>query len=172
MKKKRLCSMLFFWGILMLLTGCQGTDQVKLDIYQYLNTDVRPVVSMHNTAISDYNAFMQEEVADIEALVSALERDIIPAMEEAQTLLAGLSYESEEVNDFAKEYQDVIGQEKAALESVLNAVKNKDQDSLEAANDAINSAMSALNTYQKEVRNFAASYGITLVEQDESTVEE
>ncbi len=154
------------------LTGCHASDQVKLDIYQYLNTDVKPVVAIHNEAVSDYNSYMTAEETDAKALLDDLSNEILPAMEDALSLLDALHYESEEVCDFAGQYKDVISMEKEALEMVSEAVADSDQDMLAKANEAIEDALLAMDTYQSDVYAFAASHGITLVEQEATQAEE
>ena len=152
---------------LCMLTACSGTDQAKLDIYQYLNEDVRQIVATQNKAVSKYNAFMEMEEADPEQLISALEQEILPAMQEAQTALSALHYESDEVNDFVEQYGQVLAAEENAMEEVRKAVNEKSETGLTQANAQIQEAMTAMDEYQAAVRSFAAGHGISIVVEEE-----
>ena len=164
MKKKILlyCVML----CAMLLTGCGKEDQIKLDVYQYLNTDVKPIASMHNEAIAAYNAYMDKEDGNAEQLLSCLSDEVIPAMEQVVNSLGELNYASHEVNTYVIEYKSVVEQEIDALLAVVSAVQNQSEEELAAANTKINETMQAMDAYQTGVRTFAASYGLTLVEKE------
>ena len=163
MKKK--CIMLLIVACVMLCVGCGANDQVKLDIYQYLNTDVKPIASMHNEAIATYNAYMEKDDGDAEQLILDLSNEVIPTMKQVEASLGWLSYDSDEVNTYVTEYRTVVGQEIEALEAVVIAVQNKSEDELASANARISDAMKAMDQYQTGIRTFAASYGLTLVEQ-------
>lgn len=154
---------------LALLTACSNTDQKKLDIYQYLNTDVKQINELHNKAIKEYNAFMDTDSANAENLLASLEQSIIPGLKQAGEALSALTYQSEEVNVFVGQYRNVILEETAALEAIRQAVSDKDTEALKRANESINQAMSAMEAYQTDVRKFAAANEITLVEQETSS---
>lgn len=164
MKKKLLlhillCSVIF-------LAGCGADNQIKLDIYQYLNIDVKPIASMHNEAVSAYNAYMEREKSDTSELLSCLSDQVIPKMERVAASLEELNYTSDEVNAYVDEYKRAVGQEMEALLLVVSAVNNQSEEQLTEANLKISDAMQAMDTYQTGVRTFAASYGLTLVEQE------
>lgn len=167
MKKKITCMLCLLF--LVLLTACSNTDQKKLDIYQYLNTDVKQVNELHNKAIKEYNDFMNTDSADAEKLLVSLEQSIIPSLKQAAEALSAFTYQSEEVNVFVGQYRNVILEETAALEAIRLAVSDKDTAALERANEAVNHAMSAMETYQTDVRKFAAANEITLVEQEKQS---
>lgn len=169
MKKK--CLMFLMILCAMILVGCGTEDQVKLDVYQYLNADVKPITSMHNEAIAAYNAFMEKEDGDPEQLISNLSDTVIPAMKQVEQSLGKLSYASDEVNTYVTEYQSIVGQEIVALETVVSAVQNKSEEELAEANTKISDAMQAMEKYQTGIRTFAASYGLTLVEQETESTE-
>lgn len=166
-KKKFTCILCLL--CLLLLTACSNTDQKKLDIYQYLHTDVKQINEMHNKAIKEYNAFMNTDSADSEKLLVSLEQSIIPGLKQAEEALSGLTYESEEVNVFVGQYRNIILEEAAALEAICAAVSDKDTQALERANESVSQAMSALEAYQTDVRKFAAAHEITLIEQESSS---
>ncbi len=153
---------------LLLLTSCTGEDQVKLDIYQYLNTDVKPVIELQNTAVHEYNRYMNTEDIQPEQLISSLNQEVLPSLRQAEESLSVLTYQSEEVNAFVKQFQNVVTEGIEALEAVLSAVTEKDKEALAAANEKIDSAMASLEKYENDVRIFAASYDITIIEQENS----
>lgn len=164
MKKKIL---LYFMALcFILLTGCGRKDQIKLDVYQYLNTDVKPIAAMHNEAIADYNAYMDKEDGSAKELLSCLSDEVIPAMEQVVRSLGELNYDSHEVNTYVTEYKTVVEQEIDALFAVVSAVENQSEEELIQANNKIHETMQAMDNYQTEIRTFAASQGLTLVEKE------
>lgn len=162
--KKLLLHYIIFCFVL--LTGCGAKDQIKIDIYQYLNTDVKPIASMHNEAITTYNMYMDREKANAEELLSCLSDEVIPTLEQVVHALEDLSYDSTEVNTYVTEYKEVVKQEIDALMAVVSAVQNQSEEQLAEANTKISGTMQAMDEYQTRVRTFAASYGLTLVEQE------
>lgn len=163
--KKKILLFCVVLGVI-LLTGCGKKDQIKLDIYQYLNTDVKPIAAMHNDASAAYNAYMDKEDGNAEQLLSCLSDEVIPAMEQVAHSLGELSYDSREVNTYVTEYKTVVEQEIEALLAVVSAVQNHSEEELAEANAKIHETMQAMDNYQTGVRTFAASYGLTLVEKE------
>ena len=164
MKKLLIVGIIIIYSVM--LTGCGAEDQAKLDVYQYLNQDVKPISQKHNDAIAKYNAYMDSEDRDSTELLDSIEHDILPAMEQVKTEITALHYKSSDVNAYVEEYKNAVDMEIAALQAIAGAVEQKSEEGLSKANDQISQAMQAMDTYQTHIRTMAAGYGITLVNKD------
>ena len=164
MKKRLIVGMMIL--CMLFCYGCGMQDQAKLDVYQYLNEDVKPISQRHNDAIAKYNVYMDNADSDAAALLASIDQEILPDLTKVRTDIAALQYQSSDVNAYVEEYKNAVDLEIAALHAIADAVEQKSADGLAKANEEITQAMQAMDTYQTHIRTLAAGYGITLVNQD------
>lgn len=156
-------------GLLMLsciLTSCAKEDPTKQELYQYMSKDVVSISEQHNKAISKYNEYMENAEGDAEALLEALNTDIMVDLKQTIINLDNLVYQYHPAIDLREKYKNAVEKELEAMQAIYDAVKAEDDEALVSANILVAEAQRELDVYHTDVKTKAAEYGISLIENE------
>ncbi len=161
MKKYIMVTMLTILTVL--LVACKATvNPEKDELYQYVSHDTPLIYEKHNLAIGGYNEFMEHATGDSEALLEALDNDIINALQEVLSATDSLEYKEQTTIELREKYKDVVELEAQALADIAEAIRNEDETALALANEKVKESQKAMDAYNTAVKLKCAELGIVL----------
>ncbi len=144
-------------------TGTTEGKTLQEEILSFVGVDIPAIESERNEAIALYNAyFADDSTTTSDVWMTTLSEQALPKFDSYLTKLNAIEVVHEDVKELKKLYVESADLQRAAIEDVINAIKNVDSGLLEYAQEKVTSSYAKLSEYEKNLKNLCAANNIEL----------
>ncbi|PEX94109.1 hypothetical protein [Bacillus cereus] len=149
--------------LLLALTGC-GKDQVQEDLLTYMNKDIKPLASLEEKAIKDYESVTGGNYKDDETLHEELQDVIIPEYKDFVEKLEAIKVDNSEISKIHEGYIKAANEQQSGFVTILDAIEKQDTGLIAQANDKLAKGREGMRKYQQDLNNLAKEHNVKIGE--------
>lgn len=136
---------------------------LQQEILSFVGSDLPGIESERNEAVAIYNAYFNEgSDKDADKWMTSLSEQALPKYDSYLQKLNAIPVEHEDVANLKMLYVESADLQRAAIEDVINAIKNVDSSLLGYAQQKVDDSEAKLEEYETALRNLCAANNITL----------
>ena len=165
---KRKFFLIFFWlglAIGFSFYGCT-TNKVALDLVEYTNQGILSIGELEKRALEAYASVTGKNYTSNEALIVALQDEVIPQYKRFHDMLRNLRPETEEVSSIHQKYVQNSDLLLRAFKMKLLGLQREDPTMVIQANSHIDQARVANEKWVEELNNAYEQYGVKKEKKD------
>ena len=155
MKKKIINSLIAVMAIsLLLLSGCG--DQVSKELENYIENQMPALEAIEENIINSFNSELNNKSAGDDALLKALNEDVIPCSDELIEAAESVELETDELKKVHAIYIDAMTTQNQGFKKLAEAISNNsDAEMAQEANALLEKADETCDTFVKELNALA-----------------
>jgi hypothetical protein len=148
--------------IMICIVACAGTDQVGVDLVQYVNQDIMGIAQVESKALARYAAVTGGNYRDDQTLLTALQQDVIPLYKRFLILLRQVQPQRKEVRRLHAIYLNGAEDLYDGFRIMRSGLQNQDQALIRTANRKIVQGRTATEKWRNELRFMSETHGVAL----------
>lgn len=146
-----------------LLLGACG-NSIGDDLKNYINEDIRPLISSEQEILTEYESVTGENYTDDETTYYTLEESIIPKYQVFIDKIEAIQPETEEVRELHEDYIQASNNQYNAMLKIMSALENQDYSEVSEANQMLTESRAAMRQYNNDLYALAKEHGIKITE--------
>lgn len=147
--------------LLLALTGC-GKDQVQEDLLTYVNKDMKPLASLEDKAIKDYESVTGSNYKDDDTTYNKLKDVIIPEYNDFVDKVEAIKVNDSDISKVHEEYIQAANEQQSAFVTILDALEKQDTGEIAQANDKLAKGRQGMRQYEQDLSKLAKDHNVTL----------
>ena len=141
----------------------EATVTLQAEILSFVGTELPAIEAERNEAVSLFNAYFAEgSDHDSDKWMTTLSEQALPKYDSYLAKLNAIPVVHDDVATLKKLYVESADLQRAAIEDVINAIKNVDTSLLEYAQNKVNDSHAKLQEYETKLRNLCQANNINL----------
>ncbi len=133
------------------------------EILSFVGTELPAIEAERNEAVALFNAYFSENSdRDSDKWMTTLTEQALPKYDSYLSKLNAIPVVHEDVANLKKLYVESADLQRAAIEDVINAIKNVDTSLLEYAQNKVNDSHGKLQEYETKLRDLCKANNINL----------
>jgi len=139
------------------------TVTLQDEILNFVGKELPGIAAERDEAVSLYNSYFADgSDKNSEKWMSTLSEQALPKYDSYLTKLKALTAVNPEVEELKKLYVESADLQRAAIEDVINAIKNADTSLLEYAQNKVNDSKTKLGEYEQKLQSMCTANNIVL----------
>ena len=141
----------------------EATVTLQQEILSFVGQQLPAIEAERNEAVSLFNSYFTENgEKDSDKWMAILSEQALPKYDSYLEKLNGITVVHEDVASLKKLYVESADLQRAAIEDVINAIRNVDTSLLEYAQKKVDDSHIKLQEYEKKLRDLCMANNINL----------
>lgn len=139
------------------------TITLQDEILSFVGKDLPGIAAERDEAVALYNSYFADgSDKNSERWMSILSDQALPKYDSYLTKLKALNLVNPEMEELKKLYVESADLQRAAIEDVINAIKNADTSLLDYAQNKVNESKAKLGEYEEKLKTMCTANNIVL----------